>query len=65
MVPIYRDEKLIQNNMINKIKSGIFNSELIILITINAIIFHNITIYSNNFNGYEVVTYSRINSQLV
>jgi hypothetical protein len=26
MVPIYRDEEIIQNNIIDKIKSGIFNS---------------------------------------
>jgi hypothetical protein len=39
MIPIYRDEGIIQNGMIDKIKSGIFNSDLILSITINS---HNI-----------------------
>jgi hypothetical protein len=39
MIPIYRDEEIIQNGMIDKIKSGIFNSDLILSITINS---HNI-----------------------
>jgi hypothetical protein len=39
MVPIYRDKEIIQNGMIDKIKSGIFNYDLILSITINS---HNI-----------------------
>jgi hypothetical protein len=39
MIPIYRDEGIIQNGMIDKIKSSIFNSDLILSITIN---YHNI-----------------------
>jgi hypothetical protein len=39
MVLIYRNEEIIQNGMIDKIKSGIFNYDLILLVTINS---HNI-----------------------
>jgi hypothetical protein len=39
MIPIYRDKEIIQNGMIDKIQSGIFNSDLILSITINS---HNI-----------------------
>jgi hypothetical protein len=39
--------EIIQNGMIDKIKLGIFNFDLILSITINVNIFHNITIYSN------------------
>ena len=39
MVPIYRDEEIIQSGIIDKIKSNIFNSNLILSITINS---HNI-----------------------
>ena len=34
MIAIYREEEIIQNNIIDKIKSGIFNSNLILSITI-------------------------------
>jgi hypothetical protein len=46
MVPIYRDKEITQNGMINKIKSTIFNSDLILSITINTIIF---SLYYNIF----------------
>jgi hypothetical protein len=49
MVPIYRDEEITQNDMIDKIKSSIFNSDLILSITIMLIYSHNITIYSNTY----------------
>ena len=36
MIPIYRDKEMTQNDMIDKIKSIIFNSDLILSITIDA-----------------------------
>ena len=39
IVLIYRDKEIIQNGMIDKIKSSIFNSDFILSITINS---HNI-----------------------
>jgi hypothetical protein len=35
MIPIYWDNEITQNNMIDKIKSAIFNYDLILSITIN------------------------------
>ena len=39
MIPIYKDREITQNDMIDKIKSAIFNSNLILSITVNANIF--------------------------
>jgi hypothetical protein len=44
MVSIYKNGDITQNGMIDKIKSCIFNSNLILSITINANIFHNRTL---------------------
>ena len=39
IVPIYRNMKITQNGIIDKIKSAVFNSDLILSITINTNIF--------------------------
>ena len=50
-IQIYRDEEIIQNGMIDKIKSKLFNSNLILSITINS---HNIKSLTRSLKWIEI-----------
>jgi hypothetical protein len=57
MVHIYRDEEIIQNGIIDKIKSDIFNSDLILSITIN---FHNIKSLTLRLLKYAIISFLKL-----